>query len=61
MLQNKYREEFLELNASTQFEQAMYELRQHFNSEIPLFFNNLKTLLFHEYNKIDITKVYDLE
>ena len=46
-IQNKYREDFLELQASTQLDEAMYLIRKKFLEEIPIFFEHFIELLFH--------------
>jgi hypothetical protein len=58
LAQNKYQEEFLQLQASETFDQAMYCLRKAFLEHLPIAFRGLQTLLTPHLLKLDIMRAY---
>jgi hypothetical protein len=61
LAQNKYQEEFLQLQASETFDQAMYCLRKAFLEHLPIAFRGLQTQLAPQLLKIDIMRTYNFE
>ena len=59
LVQNKYDMDFKQLEASTQFEEAMYSIRKHFVEQIPSIFEYYREVLKEPIKKIDLLRLHD--
>ena len=57
LIQNKYSNDFLELNAATEFEMIMHEIRKRFTEEMPGLFRKVKELLYQEIGRIELQRI----
>ena len=59
VVQNKYDMDFKQLEASTQFEEAMYAIRKHFVEQIPNIFEYYREILKEPIKKISLLQLHD--
>lgn len=61
LIQNKYFSDFSQLNASTEFEQIMYDIRKRFTEEMGTLFKKVKELIYHDLTKVELKRICNVD